>query len=390
MTIDIADYKNGLIYVTKDLVDFIKEKYEIGFRVKKESWEARRERYAKSLPKYGRNNWPGFGALSNSDIQDKYREYIRIFQRVMEQTTPEYRKSDLNGLYENLRTLKVYGVKFQLHDLLEKLKKLTGIEYNIYDSKTANLEEQFNGKYIMPDNTILINTSKIGDPTIIFHELLHVASTHTYTDKNGNKQIKSGLSWMVNGRITFGRGILDGMANYLAYKKFKNYGFKEKREINTCLAGLLAEVIGEDRAESLFLNADIVTYVDELKNYCPTGGYALSPQNEVVSFLKKIDSLPQSELLHEKSITIINLFYMAIKLFITKQLYIYKRIDTIPYPVIKEFLDKIPEEFRNGHRVVKIDKESLINDVFVELNEYYPGVGYQTIGNEKGIYRRVA
>ena len=131
-------------------------------------------------------------------------------------------------------------------------------------------------------------------------------------------------------------------------------------------------------------------FVDELKNYCPTDGRGLSSLNEVALFIKKIDSIPQSELLQEKSITIINLFYMPIKLFITKQLYQYKRIDAIPYPVIKEFLDKIPNELRKDSRVVKIDKEKLINDVFDELNSYYPGIGYQTIISENEGYQRTA
>ena len=387
---DIADYKMGLIYVTKDLIDYIKVKHQIYFKPKKESWETRREKYARSLPKYGRKNWPGLGTPNEPDIQDKYREYVRLFTSVMESTTPEYRKSDLNCFYENLRTLKVYGVKFQLHDLLDKLRKITGVEYNLYDSETANVEEHFVGKYLMQDNTVLINTSKTGSPSIIFHELLHVASTHKYTDENGKEQIRSGLCWMVNGRVSFGRGILDGMTCYLAHKKFKDYGYKEKRDINTCIAGLLAQIVGEDRVESMYLNGDFMSFVDELKNYCPTDGRGLSSLNEVALFIKKIDSIPQSELLQEKSITIINLFYMPIKLFITKQLYQYKRIDAIPYPVIKEFLDKIPNELRKDSRVVKIDKEKLINDVFDELNSYYPGIGYQTIISENEGYQRTA
>ena len=390
MTTGLNEYKMGLVFVTRDLIRCLKEKHQIKFSLKKETWSEQREKYASSLPKYGRNNWPGYGTAGEQDIQDKFRESVKTFTRVMEQTTPEHRKEDLNTLYSRLQTLKVYGIKFQLAGLLEPIRKMSGKEYNIYDGKTPFIEERFIGMYKIQDNTILIDTSKYGDPTIIFHELLHMASCHERVGENGKELTKFGLTWMLNGRIVFGRGLNDGMTNYLGYKKFKDYGFKEKREINTLIAELLADVIGEDVAESMFLNGDIVSYVRELAKYFPTDGRGLSAENEVVSFIKRIDDVPKSNLLQEEGVRIINLFYVPLKMFITKQLYEYKRIDAIPYENIIGFLNKIPNEITNPPKKIVIDKDALIRDVFDELNYYYPQIGYQTIYSQDNFHQRAA
>ena len=190
---------------------------------------------------------------------EQIQEYISYFASKLQTIAKE---EDLIIFAHNIKTLKIRKRKFDF----EKLRNT--IAY-----------------YLSVNNTIYLLSKDY--VKVIYHELLHMASTHY--DKSNN-DIYGGFSQRYHDGSKIGFGLDEGYTQYLAEKHFENFFKTYKYETTTMK--IIENIIGEDKMLSLYLNANLYGLINEMEKYVS--------RNDIFSFIKKLDFV--SKVLYSKNI----------------------------------------------------------------------------------------
>ena len=192
----------------------------------------------------------------NKIIATKYGESIVKFAEVVINTFSE---KDLINFYNNINDIKTREKSFKIRNLILK-------------SKTA-------GEYNTKKNEITID-DEYADTTI-YHELFHMAGSkyEDGIDYSGFQQ-----SSLKPGIANIGRGINEGYTELLSQRYFgKNDDNEGTYEYEVFTAEKLEQIIGKEKMESLYLNANLKGLIDELKQY--------TSEEEIMRFISSTDFL---------------------------------------------------------------------------------------------------
>ena len=192
----------------------------------------------------------------NKIIATKYGESIVKFAEVVINTFSE---KDLINFYNNINDIKTREKSFKIRNLILK-------------SKTA-------GEYNTKKNEITID-DEYADTTI-YHELFHMAGSkyEDGIDYSGFQQ-----SSLKPGIANIGRGINEGYTELLSQRYFgKNDDNEGTYEYEVFTVEKLEQIIGKEKMESLYLNANLKGLIDELKQY--------TSEEEIMRFISSTDFL---------------------------------------------------------------------------------------------------
>lgn len=175
--------------------------------------------------------------LNNDEViynfNEKFNKYIDNFILYIKKENPNI---NLDLLFENLKTLTIKEkFNFNKFILFKSIIKAS------YDPKENTI-------YLLKDNYI----------NSIYHELLHCATKTTH-----NEITLVGFSQSRNG-IEIGRGINEG---YTALLEKRYFNVKSKYEMEKYIASLLEKIIGKEKMENLYFNADLDNVIEELKKF---------------------------------------------------------------------------------------------------------------------------
>lgn len=209
---------------------------------------------------------------SNSVDKDKiesvayYSSAIFNFINVLEK---KFTKSVLRNFYHNINSISVNEVKEMIKNPRTK------------------------GRYNLFNNIIYLKEKQV---VSIYHELFHMSSTKVF----GNFSYSGFSLYNRTERKSIGIGITEGYTQLMTERYFgndsttrfleKNYGIENAKRIvgrsyqfQVLIASKLEEIIGKEKMEELYLNADLYGLVDELTKY--------SSKEEINDFISKMDFL---------------------------------------------------------------------------------------------------
>ncbi len=171
----------------------------------------------------------------------------------------KFPSKDLTNFYNNLNELKVVPKKFGLQNFVMK----TNIAAN-YSSK--NNQIQVDG-----DNYT----------STIYHELFHMASS---VYKDGVRYSGFRQSSLKPGIADLGKALNEGYTQLLTERYF---GYKEEvrgtYKFEVHITNKLEKIVGQEKMESLYLNANLLGLISELKGY--------ASEDEIMKFISGTDFL---------------------------------------------------------------------------------------------------
>lgn len=196
--------------------------------------------------------------------------------------SPEKKQPDFGKYNESIERFKeIFKESFteeQYQRMLYRLSDLT-IEEKELDYKLSFTISA--GTYDSYYNKITINKFNgleldISEEELLFHELMHMASTN-YSAMGS----KTGLELS----DLLGVQLNEGYTDYLTRKYFtRGYKYTESHENNIMIAKGIENIIGSERMEELFFTSNINGLIDELSKY-------ISREN-VIKLLFLIDRVP--------------------------------------------------------------------------------------------------
>ena len=286
-------------------------------------------------------------------ISQKYSEEILNFTKII---IEKFSKEDLTIFYNNIKNLKVETVPSIAHIFLK--------DKGVYNIKT---------------NKIFI-FEKSADVTI-YHELFHMASS-----KKIENNFFSGFEISVPeyNYLPIGEGLTEGYTELLARRYFNtdNQVYEEQ----VFYAKKLEQIIGKEKMESLYLNADLNGLFNELKEY--------ATPKEIVQFNADIDhtlkfsGIADKKMLPEKikeqyKTCAKNIYKFLIKCYTKKR---FNEIETIEKKEIYEekmikFIDEFVEyitDFPQGFFI----GENIIDVIDDETLQEFIDIGSEIIGFE--------
>lgn len=168
---------------------------------------------------------------------------------------------DLTNFYNNLNELKINPKKFGFKNLV--LRTNTA---GTYDAKKNQ---------IRVDKDDYIST--------IYHELFHMASS---TYKDGIRYSGFRQSSLKPGVVSLGKGINEGYTQLLTERYFGDIEeVKGTYEYEVHIADKLEKLVGQEKMESLYLNANLHGLLTELKKY--------ASEEEITKFISGVDFLTE-------------------------------------------------------------------------------------------------
>lgn len=217
----------------------------------------------------------------------RFGDAVIEFAKLMMDKFPS---SDLTNFYNNLTELKIKPKKFGFQNLV--LQRNTAAQYSVKDNK-IELDEN---NYI----------------TTIYHELFHMASS-IYKDGisySGFSQVSFKF-----GTISLGNAINEGYTQLLTERYF---GYIEglcrtyKFEVN--IADKLEKIIGQEKMENLYLNANLLGLINELKKYALEEEITkfISSTDFLTEHLRDTKILPKEEEMIISSLTTLNKFLISV------------------------------------------------------------------------------
>lgn len=179
-----------------------------------------------------------------------YRDEVFEFIKRLVQEFPDV---DCTNLYNNINELRIKNESF-----------LTTINHL--------------GGYYDPTSNRLVYNNKLPEAyrrTIMYHELLHMASSY-----KSDKKIYSGFL-QVDNKITVGIGINEGYTQLLTDKLIKTISLLQPYETESRIAGEIERIVGQDKMQELYFRADLPGLIAELSKY--------ATRNEVIKFINEVD-----------------------------------------------------------------------------------------------------
>lgn len=209
---------------------------------------------------------------------NKYRKYKLKDIKITPETKRNYNYINIKQI-ENIEYSKI--VKEFSYKMIEKFPKenLTNLYNNINNikincKKTLRIDNTiYAGSYSTKKNKITIATEDY--LSTITHELLHMSSS-----KYINNIIYSGFSQIYK-HINIGTGITEGYTELLNKRYFNSQD--NCYHVESHIAKIIEEIIGQEKMENLYFNANLNGLNEELKKYSTT--------KEILEFIKNTDYL---------------------------------------------------------------------------------------------------
>ena len=190
----------------------------------------------------------------NSMANTKFGESLRKFAEVMIQN---FSREDLINFYNNINTLKTSHSTFKLQNLI--------------------LRDNTAGTYDAKKNKITVDENDFS--TTIYHELLHMASA---TYKDGIRYSGFHQASLKPGIASLGKGINEGYTELLSRRYFvEGNDVTNAYEYEVIIADRLEKIIGKEKMESLYLNANLSGLIQEMKQY--------SNEEDIMKFISSTD-----------------------------------------------------------------------------------------------------
>ena len=169
-----------------------------------------------------------------------------------------------------LRFAKFMVDKFPPENLINFYNNINEL---MVSQKSGFKREEIIGQYDSGENKI-----EISDESSIYHELFHMASTISKSNV-----IYTGFNQEIfkPKRISLGNGINEGYTQLLTKRYFENVAFKDSYSYLVLVASTLERVVGQEKTEKLYLNADLFGLINELKSY--------ASEEEIMNFIAATD-----------------------------------------------------------------------------------------------------
>ena len=240
---------------------------------------------------------------------------------------------------------------FSFSNVLKTNFKLCDLKLFNYNVKNLNIEFDNNlyaneykkqiGVYILGNNMIKIdNREDVNQEQVLYHELFHIASTI----KNKNTWYSGFEQNDLRTLSTIGTGLNEGYTELLTSRYFETNP-KSGYQYEIHIASKLEEIIGKEKMEKYYLNADLYHLVEDLCKY--------ETKEDVIKFIKYFD-------LYEKKNKLCNKNQ-------NNKEEIEKYLRYINEFILKCYLKKIRREIKEN----KIKKEHAISI----LNKYINSLG---------------
>lgn len=261
------------------------------------------------------------------NLDKEFKELVETFVKTME---ANFDKEDLQNMYRNIETL---DIKF-----FNEFKKMFSKDRNNLGTYTS-------------DNLIKLKRKVYED--VIFHELLHTASTKV--DQEG--VYSSGFKRSYN-KIMLGKYLNEGYTDLLMKRLFKKYG-PYKYEV--LIVEALEKIIGKEKMQKLYLNGDSVGLIAELEQYTLINNIVLF--DCALSFLQNND-LTQEEIDHLRKQIVIFLLIIFINKNKDKESFLDDYTNYISFLNSLFFTVKN----RNGEKNITLMSEQITEDL-IDLSE---------------------
>ena len=161
----------------------------------------------------------------------------------------KFKPDDLRLFYNNLKQLKIKKYIFHNHIV------------NCYNAMS---------------NTIKIDKK---EKNVIYHELFHMASSIG----TKNRVFIGFRQFDLKECKEIGNGLNEGYTEYMTLKYFFNvdYLFKSGYWVETIISSQLEKIIGNDKMESLYMQANLLGLISELEKY--------NTKDKIIEFLQDLD-----------------------------------------------------------------------------------------------------
>lgn len=217
--------------------------------------------------------------LTNKIVLDKNNSLKNIVIKINKQkinASKEDTKNFKNAVEDYLSTLNKKCKKFNPTLFIENFKK-TNFDINVLLNDTKFLKEELKNIIGMKGTCSFFDTHNSYYALLdsIYHELMHLASFRI------DDKVYLGLSIKDKNNL-YGFGINEAYTQYLTEKYFKGK-CDITYKLETSLIKPLEVIVGEDKLEECYFNANLITVLNKLSKY--------STKEEIASFLVDYDEL---------------------------------------------------------------------------------------------------
>lgn len=278
----------------------------------------------------------------------RYLDFNEELNRFIFTIKSNFRKEDLDNFRKNIRSLQVYGVYFQLGDFAPNFEFGT-----------------FLGRYDMLANSVTIDLRRDREKSSIYHELLHMAST-----RRDRIRIASGFHYYKTDKVSYGRGLNEGYTELLTQRYFYNKDYDLSLYQNAYIyASLLERIVGKEKMESLYLNADINGLVHELEKY--------DSYDNILHFINELDYINHSQGIVIDTQRLKNISHFLIQSYMRKKLVNGESIyDNETGMDVYNFIKSVPTEVEIEGKKCKLNLSVMIDEI---VNETFPENEYNHI-----------
>lgn len=189
-------------------------------------------------------------------LEQKFGDSIVAFAKTLVEKMPN---ADLSIFYNNISSLTTSTKNFRAKNII-----LNSGTQGAYNPKKNDIKLQEHNYMLTID-----------------HELFHVASTHY---RESDEMIFSGFAQHTKGKARLANGLNEGYTQLLAERYFgESKELMKAYPYEKYTAEKLEMIIGKDKMESLYLNANLNALVQELSQY--------EDESTILKFLTDLDFL---------------------------------------------------------------------------------------------------
>ena len=279
---------------------------------------------------FSRNKDENVTLVRSSFGSKKISQQIGTFADVL---TSSLSHNKLNLFYENINRLNITHSYF--------LK-----DYLLHNQYIA-------GEYLPSSNTIKINKSK-SDGTI-FHELLHMSSSYC----SNNDMIHSGFSIksLTNNLYNIGIGLTEGYTEVLRDRYFHSDNERTFYEWQQTFSLLTECIVGKDKMENFYFNADLKGFLNELSKY--------NDPIDVINFLKAVDDVTYIKKYPDKNNAFKYIYRFLIHSFLSKE---FINPSDLINPDLNHissvFFSAFPSDIYFDNKIYQVNVKSIIDEEY--------------------------